>query len=148
MSLCEHVATDLTLLSSYFLLSTAPVEAPPNVRVEQLKNNEIVVLWDELPEVHANGEIRLYVVYLREWRHHYRWYDDDELARVVNVSSSDNQLLLSDLDGGRVYQVAVAAYTVDFGPRSEWEKFQVGKYALLFFQITGVWKTRMANSHE
>ena len=116
-----------------FLLSTAPVEAPPNVRVEQLKNNEIVVFWDELPEVHANGEIRLYVVYLREWRQHYRWYDDDELARIVNVSSSDNQLSLSDLDGGRVYQVAVAAYTVDFGPRSEWEKFQVGKYALLLF---------------
>lgn len=101
--------------------------------MEKRKNNEILVFWDQLPEQYANGEIRLYGVYLREWRHHYQWYDDDQLARVVNVSSSDNQLLLSDLDGGRVYQVAVAAFTIDFGPRSDWEKFQVGKYALLLF---------------
>lgn len=135
-SLCQHIATDLISLLFHSLRSTAPTEAPPNVRVKQLKNNEILIFWDPLPEMHANGEIRLYVVYLREWRHHYRWYDDDELARVVNVSSSDNQLLLSDLDGGRVYQVAVAAFTIDFGPRSEWEKFQVGKYALRLFHLS------------
>ena len=106
--------------------------------MEILKNNEILVFWDPLPEQYANGEIRLYIVYLREWRHHYQWSDDDQLARVVNVSLSDNQLLLSDFDGGRVYQVAVAAFTIDYGPRSEWEKFQVGKYArvLLFYSST------------
>jgi len=129
----SKVATDLIIIVILFLLSTVPVEAPPNVRVEQLNNNEILVFWDPLPEMYANGEIRLYVVYLREWRHHYQWYDDDELARVVNVSSSDNQLFLSDLDGGRVYQVAVAAFTVDVGPLSDWEKFQVGKCAPLLF---------------
>jgi len=110
-----------------FLLCSAPTEAPPNVRVEQLKNNEILLYWDPLPEIHANGEIRLYEVFLRH--HHYQWYHDGELVRAVNVSSSENQLLLRDLEGGRVYEVAVAAFTIEFGPRSEWEKFQVGKYA-------------------
>jgi len=81
--------------------------------------------------MYANGQIRMYVIYYREWRHHYHWHDDGELGKVVNVSSSENQLVLNDLDGGRVYQVAVAAYTIDFGPRSEWETFQVGEYVLL-----------------
>ena len=130
-SVCElHIATDFIII---VILFSVPVEAPPNVRVEQLKNNEILVFWDPLPEMYANGEIRLYVVYLREWRHHYQSYDDDELARVVNAGSSDTQLFLSNLDGGRVYQVAVAAFTVDVGPLSDWEKFQVGKCALLLF---------------
>lgn len=88
--------------------------------------------------MYANGRIRRYIVNYREYKNHYQWHDDGEEGKSINVSSSENQLVLSGLDGGRKYQVAVAAYTVDFGPRSEWETIMVGKCAILnsyFIQV-------------
>lgn len=121
-----------------YLFYIAPEEALSNVRLERLLNNEILVTWDLLPDMYANGEIRRYIVSYREYKNHYQWHDDGEEGKSINVSSSENQLVLSGLDGGRKYQFAVRAYTVDFGPRSEWETIMVGKYAILhsyFIQI-------------
>lgn len=106
----------------------APDMAPPNVRVELLQDNSIMVTWDLLSEKLANGHIRGYIVYCRVFKNYYHWHDDGELGKSVNVSSSETQIVLSGLDGGRLYQVSVLAYTIDMGPRSEWIKVLVGKY--------------------
>lgn len=75
----------------------------------------------------ANGQVRGYTVHCREWKNHYQWSDDGGKGNSINVSSSENHLVLSGLDGGRKYQIAVSAFTVDFGPHSEWQTIMVGK---------------------
>ena len=88
----------------------------------------MLVTWDQLPDEFANGQVLGYIIYLRFYKHEYQWYDDGELGRSVNVSSSETQAILDDLDGGRRYQVSVAAFTVDVGPKSNWMTFMVGKF--------------------
>lgn len=95
--------------------------------MEHLQRNSILVAWDPLPEEDSNGQLRGYAVYLRYYKQEYEWHDDGELGRMVNVSSSENHVVLNELDGGRRYQVSVAAFTVEVGPRSDWETFMVGK---------------------
>ncbi|XP_020608539.1 MAM and fibronectin type III domain-containing protein 1-like [Orbicella faveolata] len=86
----------------------------------------MLVSWDPLPDEFTNGQLIGYIIYLRFYKNEYEWYDDGELGRSVNVSSSETQVILDDLDGGRRYQVSVAAFTVDVGPKSNWETFMVG----------------------
>lgn len=87
----------------------------------------MLVTWDQLPDEFTNGQLLGYIIYLRFYKHEYQWYDDGELGRSVNVSSSESQVILDDLDGGGRYQVSVAAFTVDVGPKSNWMTFMVGK---------------------
>ena len=98
------------------------------MRLERLLNNNILVTWDPLSDMSANGQVRRYIVSYREYKNHYQWYDDGEEGKSINVSSSENQLVLGGLDGGRKYQIAVAAYTIDFGPQSDWQTIMVGKW--------------------
>lgn len=85
------------------------------------------VTWDPLPEEFTNGQLFEYIIFLRFYKHEYEWHDYGELGRNVSVSSSETQVILDDLDGGRRYQVSVAAFTVDVGPKSNWITFMVGK---------------------
>ena len=103
------------------------------MRLERLSNNEVLVAWDLLPDMEANGQVRGYTVHYREWKNHYQWWDDEEKGKSINVSSSDNQLVLRELDRGRKYQIAVSAFTVDFGPHSEWQTIMVGKCVCVCF---------------
>jgi len=98
------------------------------------------VTWDPLPDEFTNGQLFEYIIYVRFYRHEYEWYDDGELGRNVSVSSSETQVTLDDLDGGRRYQVSVAAFTVDVGPKSDWMTFMVGKYdhGINFFSLFNI----------
>ena len=116
--------TRLTFLDLFLL---APEIAPENVDLQPLPGNRMLVTWDPLPDEFTNGQLLGYIIYLRFYKNEYEWYDDGELGRSVNVSSSESQVILDDLDGGRRYQVSVAAFTVDVGPKSNWETFMVGK---------------------
>ena len=102
--------------------------------MEHLQDNKILVTWDPLPDEHSNGQLRGYTFYLRLYKHEYELHDDGELGRMVNVSSSDHHVIL-ELDGGRKYQVSVAAFTVETGPRSDWETFMVGMYAFINIKL-------------
>lgn len=86
----------------------------------------MLVTWDSLPDEFSNGQLLGYRIYLRFYKNEYEWHDDGELGQSVNVSSSENQVILNDLDGGRRYQISVAAFTVDVGPKSNWQTFMVG----------------------
>lgn len=122
-----HLITGLSIK-----IHIAPGIAPPNVRLQSMLHNHIRVIWDPLPGKFANGELRGYFVYIREYKNHYEWSDDGELGTSINVSHSETQVVLDDLDGGRKYQISVAAFTVDVGPRSEWQTIVVGKCEFLF----------------
>jgi len=104
----------------------APGKAPPNVHMQSLKDNSILVMWDPLPEKYVNGKLQGYLIFTRLYKHEYEWHDDGELGQILNVSLSETHVVLSGLDGGRRYQISVAAFTVDVGPRSEWETVMVG----------------------
>lgn len=105
----------------------APSEGPDNVRVELLQHNRILVNWDPLPDEHANGQLHGYTVYLR----HYNNRHDENSGERFNVSSSETQILLDGLDGGRKYSISVTAFTTKEGPRSDWKTVIVGKFVLL-----------------
>lgn len=112
----------LILFTSIYLFWLAPETAPENVNVEHLTHDSVLVTWDRLSE-----ELSGYTVYVRHYKHEYEWHDDGELGRSINVSSSESHVVLNNLEGGRRYQVSVAAFTVAWGPRSDWETFMVGK---------------------
>lgn len=97
--------------------------------MQDLNHNRILVIWDPLPDKYANGQLRGYLIYFRAYKREYEWHDDGELGQILNVSLSETHVVLSGLDGGRKYQISVAAFTVDVGPRSEWETILVGKCA-------------------
>ena len=90
-------------------------------------------MWDPLPEKYANGKLQGYLVFTRPYKHEYEWHDDGELGQILNISLSETHVILSGLDGGRRYQISVAAVTVDVGPLSEWETIMVGKCALILY---------------
>lgn len=117
----------------FLQLYSAPGKAPPNVHVQSLKDNSILVMWDPLPEKYANGKLKGYMIFTRSYKREYEWHDDGELGQILNVSLSDTHVILSGLDGGRRYQISVAPVTVDVGPRSEWTTIMVGKCALILF---------------
>lgn len=134
----EHLRYILILFNSISPFWLAPETAPENVNVEHLTHDSVLVTWDRLPE-----ELSGYTVYVRHYKDEYDWHDDGELGRSINVSSSESHVVLNNVEGGRRYQVSVAAFTVDWGPRSDWETFMVGKYGfkLVVDTITQYFKT-------
>ena len=90
--------------------------------MEELQQNSILVQWNQLLPHQANGQLRGYTVYLRD---HYN-HDEREYKRF-NVTFPDTQIVLHGLDGARKIDVAVAAFTIGYGPRSDWETIRVGK---------------------
>ncbi|KAL9953601.1 hypothetical protein ACROYT_G041044 [Oculina patagonica] len=102
----------------------APSGAPTNVRARNFQLSYVLVLWDAVKPEDANGQIQGYTVYYREYRHYY--YSDH--AESVNITDPNVfQLVLSGLDAGRKYQIAVSAFTSEGeGPRSPWLSITVG----------------------
>ena len=106
-----------------FIILQAPSRGPENVHVELLQHNRILVMWDAISSEAANGQLRGYTVYIKDYHNH-----DPESATKSNVSSSETQIVIGHLDGGRKYTVAVTAFTVEEGPHSEWQEFIVGTF--------------------
>ena len=112
----------------FFTYLSAPSRAPENVHVKLLDQNGVEVTWDPLEAKYANGKLLGYKVHIREWKNHYEWgHDDGDMGDVIRVNSTDTHLALEGFDGGRKYQIAVAAFTVDDGPISDWETVLIGK---------------------
>ena len=113
-------------------LPSAPIEGPGNVIVKQsiFDGHSIVVRWDPLDEKYTIGHLEGYTVYYREQNYHHRPdYDHryEYLGKSINTSSSDTQVVIRNLDGGKMYEISIAAFTVHLGPRSEWRWIMVGK---------------------
>ena len=75
-----------------------------------------MVLWDPVKKQFSNGQIQGYRVYKTENR--YYWYSET----IINITDPNvRQTVLSGLNEGRRYRIAVAAYTsAGQGPRSPW----------------------------
>ncbi len=107
------------------LLLSAPSGAPTNVRVRNFQFNGVLVLWDAVKPEDTNGQIQGYTIYYREYKYYYYYYSEES----VNVTDPNVlQVVLSGLDAGGKYQIAVTAFTsAGEGPRSPWLSITVGK---------------------
>ena len=123
----------LSTLNSLFYL--APAIAPENVRVRNADTSgSIIVEWDPPSEQSTNGPLRGYTVYYREqnyYGYHY-YYRYEYLGHSINTSASTTTVVLGNLDGGKKYEIAVAAFNLYLGPRSGWQRFIVGKFSFYF----------------
>ncbi len=81
------------------------------------------MLWDAVKPEDTNGQIEGYTIYYREYKYYY--YSEES----VNVTDPNVfQLVLSGLDAGGKYQIAVSAFTsAGEGPRSPWLSITVSK---------------------
>ncbi|XP_067024678.1 uncharacterized protein [Acropora muricata] len=104
----------------------APALAPESVRVRNADTSgSIIVKWDPPSEESTNGPLRGYTVYYRE-QYYYYHHDDRYLGQSTNTSASTRTIVLRNLDGGKKYEISVAAFNLYLGSRSEWQRFIVG----------------------
>ena len=126
----------LSTLNSLFYL--APTLAPQNVRVRNADTSgSIIVEWDPPSEESTNGPLRGYTVYYRDQfttgeQNYYYYYRYEYLGHSINTSASTTTVVLRNLDGGKKYEIAVAAFNLYLGPRSGWQRFIVGKFSFYF----------------
>lgn len=110
-----------------FSFHLAPALAPENVRVRNADTSgSILVKWDPPSKESTNGPLRGYTVYYREQNYYYH-HDYRYLGQSINTSASTTTVVLRKLDGGKKYEISVAAFNLYMGPRSEWQRFIVGK---------------------
>ena len=111
----------------------APALAPENVRVRNADTSgSIIVEWDPPSEESTNGPLRGYTVYYRE-QNYYSYHPDYRyLGQSINTSASTTTVVLRNLDSGKKYDISVAAFNLYLGPRSEWQRFIVGKFTFYF----------------
>lgn len=126
-TLITYIRTNLHIKINLHL---APNQAPANVRLEHADSRGIRVRWDPLSEESSNGQLRGYTVCIRRQNYHEEPdYDHryEYLGRCFNTTSSETEVVLTDLDGGREYEISVAAFTAHLGPRSDWNEIIFGK---------------------
>ena len=113
-----------------FWFHLAPALAPESVRVRNADTSgSIIVKWDPPSEESTNGPLRGYTVYYREQYYYYYYHHDEPyLEQSINTSASTTTVVLKNLDGGKKYEISVAAFNLYMGPRSEWQRFIVGKF--------------------
>ena len=93
-----------------------------------------MVEWEPLSKGSTNGPLRGYTVYYRK-QNYYRYYHDyryEYLGQSINTSASTTTVVLRNLDGGKKYEISVAAFNLYLGPRSRWQWFIVGKLTCYF----------------
>ena len=96
------------MLSNVLSLHAAP-SAPLNLMFPPggVLNDSITLTW--LPPQHPNGVVRLYELQVLS--------SDGEV--LVNTTTDNTTIVLSDLTPGTQYNFSVRAFTVAFGPFSD-----------------------------
>ena len=87
---------------------TGPTHFPQNLVEEVLNSTSFWLRWDPPPAEHHNGEIREYRVNVTEV----------QTGLVLAFSTSNTELLVTDLHPYYLYQCIVSAVTVDEGPHT------------------------------
>ena len=73
--------------------------------------------WDSIPVISQNGIISYYQVNLTE----------SDTGTMFSLIAYSNELIVQDLHPYYLYQVSVAAYTVEIGPYSAVISFQTNQ---------------------
>lgn len=87
--------------------------------MESFQSSGITVRWDPLPPGLHNGVLRGYQVYYQRRHHH-----DEE--KNITTGPSETHVIINDVHQMREYEVSVAAFTLQEGPRSERREIVVG----------------------
>ena len=92
-----------------------PSRAPSNVRVANVRFDQLKVQWNALPQQFANGRLLGYTVY------YYEYYNSYVRKSVSTRSPYVNMVILRGLKAASRYQIAVAAFTSKgAGTQSYW----------------------------
>ncbi|XP_063437519.1 receptor-type tyrosine-protein phosphatase S-like isoform X2 [Mytilus trossulus] len=107
--------------TTVWTFSDVPSSPPKDVNVQSVNNTQnFMVSWNPPPEHTRNGDL---VYYRLEYRTKY-----DETSKTMLVPADKNEMLLSGLEEGIVYEMRVAAVTVNgTGPYSTWVQMVVTK---------------------
>ena len=107
---------------------SVPSRAPSNVRAANQGLNELLVEWDPLPHLYANGRLLGYKVYYKDVSNYY----SREIA--VNTSNPDeSHVILVSVQTGHRYKISAVAFTSKGeGPRSPDLYVTKGKWLLNF----------------
>ncbi|XP_052084854.1 fibronectin-like isoform X2 [Mytilus californianus] len=107
-------------MTTVWTYSDVPSAPPKDVTVLSVNNSNFMVSWNPPPEHTRNGDL---VYYRLEYRTKY-----DETSKTMLVPADKNEMLLSGLEEGIVYEMRVAAVTVNgTGPYSSWVQMVVTK---------------------
>lgn len=107
-------------MTTVWTFSDVPSAPPKDVTVLSVNNSNFMVSWNPPPEHTRNGDL---VYYRLEYRTKY-----DETSKTMLVPADKNEMLLSGLEEGIVYEMRVAAVTVNgTGPYSSWVQMVVTK---------------------
>ena len=90
-----------------FVKSSAPSNAPENLRADIVTSTSITLAWTAPPEETRNGVIRHYLVNITE---------ENTSEAFPSFFSSTNSLVVPSLHPYYIYRCHVSAYTVDYGP--------------------------------
>ena len=99
----------------FFFSFLVPSRAPSNVRVSNVRFDQLKVQWNALPQQFANGRLLGYTVY------YYEYYNSYVIKSVSTRSPYVNRVILRGLKAASRYQIAVAAFTSKgAGTQSYW----------------------------
>ena len=113
--------------SFYFLV---PRRARSNVRVSNVRFDQLKVQWNALPQQFANGRLLGYTVY------YYEYYNSYVVKSVSTRSPYVNMVILRGLKAASRYQIAVAAFTSKgAGTQSYWLYVTTGIFFYFCFVL-------------
>ena len=119
--------------SPFFFFSFSflvPSRAPSNVRVSNVRFDQLKVQWNALPQQFANGRLLGYTVY------YYEYYNSYVVKSVSTRSPYVNMVILRGLKAASRYQIAVAAFTSKgAGTQSYWLYVTTGIFFLFLFCV-------------
>lgn len=109
----------LSFIIIFFLilifLTADPASPPDNVDAMVLSSSEIMVTWDEVPQIDQNGIITTYEVLYEPQE-----IQGEEIMSPVMVNTTNLSIILIDLEPVVIYNISARAYTsVGPGPFSE-----------------------------
>lgn len=90
-------------------IHVAPTGTPKNLNVTALGQNELYVRWSAPDDDSVNGELRYYIII-------YCTLNNKAVCNTTNVTGDMKQIKLPDLMIDTMYNVSVAAYTIEVGP--------------------------------
>ena len=107
-----------------------PSRAPSNVRVSNVRFDQLKVQWNALPQQFANGRLLGYTVYC------YEYYNSYVVKSVSTRSPYVNMVILRGLKAASRYQIAVAAFTSKgAGTQSYWLYVTTGIFFYFCFVL-------------
>ena len=136
-----HRTRSYTYLNYNWLsvLVLVPSMAPSNVRVTNVRFDQVKVQWDPLPHQYVNGRLLGYTIY---------YYEDYYSYLSKSVSTSNpyvNIVILRGLKAANRYWLSVAAFTSKGpGTQSYWQSTTTGyslrhNAAFFFLSILKFW---------